>query len=169
MEPKEQENEQDTDSELLSLQETLDLHTDIIHDMLPFMPQDVQARIQTRLGEQQKVEHDHALHSKVDTVHADLQETKTVLSSVQKAVDDLTRVVTDAINTAPAPAPANPPENKDRKEESKDDKKEEPGKNNSAPPESPEITIGDAPVYLYVRKRGGRIVKRLMKSKPVQK
>ncbi len=161
MEPKDK-SDQRTDSELIGVQSELDLHTEVIHDMLPFMPPDVQAKVQAKLGEQKRIEHDHALHNKVDGVASDVLDVKSVLSDLKGTIDALANVVAGLAVKTPekkepvSNPPANPTENKDTKEAPKDDKEpREPGKDN-APAKSPTVEVKDTPMYLTVRKRGGR-------------
>ncbi len=167
-------NNQNDEQELIGVQEQLDLHTEVLNNILPFLPPEIRAQAEAKLGEQKKLESDGAIHAKVDAVHSDVIETKSLLGELKSTVDTLSNVVANlAVKTPPAKEPpsnppANPPENKDTKEAPKDDQKssdnkepKEPGKDNNAPAKSPDIQVKDTPMYLTVRRRGGRTVTRL--------
>ncbi len=163
-------NNQNDEQELIGVQEQLDLHTEVLNNILPFLPPEIRAQAEAKLGEQKKLESDGAIHAKVDAVHSDVIETKSLLGELKSTVDTLSNVVANlAVKTPPAkepPAnpPANPPKEDKKEEPPKDDKKEEPkepGKDNNAPPKSPDIQVKDTPMYLTVRRRGGRTVTRL--------
>src|SRR6266567_311444 len=165
-------NNQNDEQELIGVQEQLDLHTEVLNNILPFLPPEIRAQAEAKLGEQKKLESDGAIHAKVDAVHSDVLETKSLLGELKSTVEALTNVVANLSVKEPEKQEHNPPENKTpENKEPKDDKKPDEKKpDEKVLPESPEISLGDdAPVYFFVRKRGGRVIRRLMKSKPVQK
>jgi len=171
MEPKDKTNneqEQKIDKDLVHVEEKVNIHENVLRDILPSLPLDIQERVRLQLANGEKDADISKLHDHVSTMHTDVLDMKSTLAALQQTVSDLTKVVTD-MKVAPAPAPENKtPENKEPKDDKKtsdENKPDEKGtEKDKTPPASPQVDVKDAPVYLHIRKRGGRIVRRLAKQ-----
>src|SRR6266568_4346028 len=117
-------NNQNDEQELIGVQEQLDLHTEVLNNILPFLPAEIRAQAEAKLGEQKKLETDGAIHAKVDAVHSDILDVKSVLGDVKSTIESLSSVVAGL--AAKAPAKETPESKETQKEDKEPDKKEEP-------------------------------------------